>query len=94
MSDDNLIERRRASFEKHYANAIPYELQWDDVAHEYHGHHTWWIWTDKFQTWNAALDSAEVELTGTTILQFNGIDFYAESGVVEAIERAGLRVKS
>ncbi|MDG9785316.1 hypothetical protein [Metapseudomonas otitidis] len=89
--DDNLIERRREAFERRFVFLIPEELEWCEVRKQYHGHHSWWIWTDKLQTWCAALDSAVVELpdvqAATDIAYFN-------ADVVDAIERAGLRVKS
>lgn len=89
--DDNLIERRRASFEECFARVIPEELEWCAVRQQYHGHHSWWIWTDKLQTWNAALDSAVVELPDVKAAKDIS---YFNADVLDAIERAGLRVKS
>lgn len=92
--DDNLIERRRASFEECFARLIPDELEWCAVRKQYHGHYSWWLWTDKLQTWCDALDSAVVELPELSDLNHHGEFRRGLIRAADAIERAGLRVKS
>lgn len=86
--DDNLIERRREAFEAwalekmYFQNPI---ARWQQGDYVIPATHVAWL------AWNAALDSAVVELpdvqAATDIAYFN-------ADVVDAIERAGLRVKS
>lgn len=86
--DDNLIERRRERFEEAYHRQFGRMPQnWNELLGKYfdaHGQGAWWAW-------NAALDSAVVELPDV-------YDFHSTSGMrrgcAEAIERAGLRVRS
>lgn len=92
MSDDNLIERRREAFEAWDTASFGSDPEEHEIGAD--GKYIDGCVEQCWLAWNAALDSAVVDLTGITILQFNGVDFYAESGVVDAIERAGLRVKS
>lgn len=92
--DDNLIERRREAFERRFVFLVPEELEWCEVRKQYHGHHSWWIWTDKLQTWCAALDSAVVELPDASSFDIPSFASAAIDECRDAIERAGLRVKS
>lgn len=87
--DDNLIERRREAFEAHYSKELPRTEQnrFGRDGNRYCNPHI----QSRWDGWNAALDSAVVELpdvkAATDIAYFN-------ADVVDAIERAGLRVKS
>ncbi|MDG9785254.1 hypothetical protein [Metapseudomonas otitidis] len=85
--DDNLIERRRPAFEAwalanmNFRNPI---ARWQQGDYVHPSTHVAW------DAWNAALDSPVVELPGD-----DGMDGHLWGpDVVDAIERAGLRVKS
>lgn len=85
--DDNLIERRRAEIES--ARIAAFHEWWRSEANAELRKSCACGWAHYI--WDAALDSAAVELpdvqAATDIAYFN-------ADVVDAIERAGLRVKS
>lgn len=86
--DDNLIERRRKPFERRILNE---SLDPVSIARNPDGSYVLLVIQMRWVEWNAALDSAVVELPDV-------YDFHSTSGMrrgcAEAIERAGLRVKS
>mgnify|MGYP000874255959 CR=1 FL=1 len=43
--------------------------------------------------WLASRRELVVELTGITILEHNGLDFYEKAGLCQAIEAAGVTVR-
>lgn len=86
--DDNLIERRREAFESHMERIMPSCVGWferDQSAYLMPAIEAHWL------TWNAALDSAVVELPDLHEFQSASAQHWK---CAEAIERAGLRVKS
>lgn len=86
--DDNLIERRREAFELYMENIIPSGSGWFERDKNSYLMPTI---EARWQTWNAALDSAVVELPD--VKEAKDIAYF-NADVVDAIERAGLRVKS
>lgn len=43
--------------------------------------------------WFASRAAIEIELTGITILEHNGCDFYEKAGLCRAVEAAGVTVR-
>ncbi|MDU9398086.1 hypothetical protein [Pseudomonas sp. zfem003] len=99
--DDNLIERRRKAFELRFL--VPDGVAYNAENNTYIAEHTDSpaIYVGRvgqasfcrygWKIWNAALDSAVVELPD--VKEAKDIAYF-NADVVDAIERAGLRVKS
>ena len=91
MSD--VMDARRDAFERKYP--MLEGTYWCAERKRYVGNHLFWLYQDRWECWNAALDSVCVELPGypatcdmTSTLICETIDQCAK-----AIERAGLKVK-
>lgn len=54
------MEARREAFERKYP--LLDGMYWDEDRASYAGHKLFWLYQDRWETWNAALDSICVEL--------------------------------
>lgn len=86
--DDNLIERRRPYFEAWALANVNFR---NPIARCKQGDYLVPVTHVAWDVWNAALDSAVVELPD--VKEAKDIAYF-NADVVDAIERAGLRVKS
>lgn len=57
---DQITEARRAKFEEIYP--LPEGMYWDSDQSKYAGHTLFWLFSDRFEVYNAALDNICVEL--------------------------------
>lgn len=92
--DDNLIERRREAFERHMKKLMPSNFEWFEWFERNQNTYLSPSIEAHWLTWNAALDSAEVELPELSDLNHHGEFRRGLICATHAIERAGLRVKS
>ena len=49
------IEARREAFERKYP--LPEGMYWCEQGNQYSGHELYWLYQDRWECWNAALDS-------------------------------------
>lgn len=89
--DDNLIERRRPTFEAWVSGRKVVKKYGAKLTLNADGSYADYRINDRWLAWNAALDSAVVELPD--VKETKDIAYF-NADVVDAIERAGLRVKS
>lgn len=93
--DDNLIERRREAFEAWDTASFGSDPEEHEIGAD--GKYIDGCVEQCWLAWNAALDSAVVEIDTTEIIASDDYtDGYADAtqAICDAIERAGLRVKS
>lgn len=75
-----MTEQAHAEFETWW-NRQPHREQFEDVKDQMRN------------VWVASRQEATVQLTGITIVEHNGCDFYEKAGLCNAIEAAGFKVK-
>lgn len=92
----NIQESRRAAFEE--KNPMPEGLRWNHESQSYEGGALFWLWMDRWNTWNAALGSVVVGLPAVREIRNGRCGNEYDSGVnfgvelcLEAIEVAGIR---
>lgn len=88
--DDNLIERRRPTFEAWVSGRKVVKKYGAKLTLNADGSYADYRINDRWLAWNAALDSAVVELPRQSAAD----DLMFISDARSRIERAGLRVKS
>lgn len=89
MTREELLEKRREGFES--SMKIPDGVEWDASISKYVGLN-FWLADALFESWNAALDSVEIELPDTCNCCYDAEDTL--DAVTICIESAGLKVKS
>lgn len=98
----SIEEKRRAAFEA--AFKLPDGMYWDESQRQYAGGVMFWLYTDRLQVWNAALDSIAIELPtpvspeqpddaiDDSWMDSHSGELRMRSKCVRAIEAVGLKV--
>lgn len=85
-------KKRRELFEAVYP--LPVGMYWLESENQYAGHVQFWLWTDRFNAFNAALDAVEIELPkGESNMTAGALHMIARCNKAITATCLGLRIK-